>query len=446
MRRWKKKLILLLCLAAVGLTGCSTMEDMYCLPKRSQAFSDLQTAIDRAMGSSLQYSAPRSGDNQQSVQLADLDGDGQEEAILFARGSDDQPLKILVFSCRDGHYELMDTVSAPGSSFDQVEYAQMDGKPGMEMVVGRQISDQVVRNLAVYSFDGSVKLHMSTNYTRFLVCDLNADRLTDLFVLHPGQEEMSQGETELYYFRDGKLEKSSVAKLSNPASSVHRLMTGNIHGGIPAVFAASLVPDQDSIVTDIYALVDGRYINVSLSNDSGASMQTLRNRYLYAEDIDEDGVVELPGLLMPDNPTAMEASVSEPHVIRWYAMTVHGVEVDKLYTFHCLEGGWYVELPLEVAVGARVIRGDGAGEPDAYIFYRVDPVTGVSEKLMTIYPFTGSDRAEQALSDNRFVLYRTASVTYAARLEGASAAYGMTRDSLVGSFHMIHTDWKTGVT
>ena len=43
-------------------------------------------AIDEVMAADgCSYSAPVSGSNQQSVQLVDLDGDGEEEAIVFAR-------------------------------------------------------------------------------------------------------------------------------------------------------------------------------------------------------------------------------------------------------------------------------------------------------------------------------------------------------------------------
>lgn len=447
---WRKIGYLLLALGcAAVLSGCAPtkLEDLYCLPKRSAEFSDLQEAIDGAMGSDMQYSAPRSGDNQQSVQMADLDGDGQEEAILFAKGSDDTPLKILIFRMDGGGYCLADTIASAGSSFDQVEYVQMDGKPGLELVVGRQVSDQVVRNLAVYSFSGTAQQQMNANYTRFLTCDLNGDKLADLFVVRPGETETECGVTELYTFHSGQLEKTVEAAMSNPVSSLNRIMTGLIHDGVPAVFVASLVEGQDAIVTDIYALVDGKYTNVSLSNDSGTSIQTLRNRYLYAEDIDGDGVVELPSLLRIGYMLALDGDTpTEPHIIRWYAMTSTGEEIDKLYTYHNLDGGWYIELSQPLAENVHVVQGDGSGEAGAYVFYVTDPDSGITEKLMTVYPLSGSNREEQAVIDNRFVLLRTDSVLYAARLEGASATYGITRDSLAQSFHLIHTNWKTGVT
>ena len=85
----KKRMVLLAAmLAAVLLSGCalSTVEEMYALPKRSKEFRELQAAIDTAMYG-MTFSSPQSGDNQQTVQMADLNGDGVEEYLVFAKGA-----------------------------------------------------------------------------------------------------------------------------------------------------------------------------------------------------------------------------------------------------------------------------------------------------------------------------------------------------------------------
>ena len=105
------KLILPALMLALLLTGCSmpTLDELYCLPKRSNSDSNLQEVIDEAM-SGLQYSAPISGSNQQTVQAADLDGDGKDEYLLFAKDTSEKPLKILIFSEIAVGYVLMDTI------------------------------------------------------------------------------------------------------------------------------------------------------------------------------------------------------------------------------------------------------------------------------------------------------------------------------------------------
>lgn len=125
MKNRKKAVIGALALAlCVTLCGCAmTVEEMYCLPKRPERYDNLQTAMDPVMGG-LDYAAPSTGENQQTVQTADLDGDGTEEVIVFARGGDEHPLKILVFRMEQERYALMNTIESTGTGFDQVEYAQ----------------------------------------------------------------------------------------------------------------------------------------------------------------------------------------------------------------------------------------------------------------------------------------------------------------------------------
>ena len=55
------------------LSGCmlKTVDQMYCLPRRSEEYHNLQAAMDQVM-SGLEYCAPLQGENQQTVQMVDL--------------------------------------------------------------------------------------------------------------------------------------------------------------------------------------------------------------------------------------------------------------------------------------------------------------------------------------------------------------------------------------
>ena len=61
----------------VSLSGCvMTVDQMYVPPRRSESYRNLQTVMDGFMRD-LEYCAPTSGENQQSVQMADINGDGE---------------------------------------------------------------------------------------------------------------------------------------------------------------------------------------------------------------------------------------------------------------------------------------------------------------------------------------------------------------------------------
>ena len=431
----------LLLTAALTMSGCSfrTVDQLYSVPKRSEEYNNLQTAVDKAM-SGMEYCAPLAGENQQTMQMADLDGDGFREYLLFAKSGAERPLHILIFRAEGEDFVHADTIECNGTAFDQVEYVQMDDRPGVELVVGRQLDAQVLRNVAVYTFSaGEAEQLVSTNYTKFLTVDMDADSRSELFVLRPGQTETDRGIAELYSVGKGGMERSNEVNMSEPAEHLKRLIVGKLYGGEPAIYVASAVEDT-ALITDVYALKDDLLTNITFSNESGTSVQTMRNYYVYADDIDNDGVVELPSLLAMQ--TLDESRANDRHdLIRWYAMRIDGGEVDKIYTYHNFVSGWYLHLDSRWAKQLTVER-----QGNQYELFILDEWSGNVRRVATIFALTGQNREEQALEDGRFVLYKTDSVVYAASLEPVAASYGITQESMVRSFHLIQQDWKTGET
>ncbi len=438
----RRILCYMVCLAAaLLLTGCSmtTVDQLYCLPKRSEQYNNLQSAIDAAM-SGLSYASPQSGENQQTVQQADLDGDGAEEYLLFAKGGEDKPLAILIFRQGKDGYLLTETLESNGSAFDRVEYADMDGLPGMELVVGRQVSDQVLRSVSVHGFaSGQAELLVSSSYTQFLTCDLDGDRRNELTVLRPGPDGAASGVAVLYGVENGVMERSPEVNMSGPVEKLKRIITGKLSDGSAAVFAASTVRGN-AIITDVFAQVDGVFRNVSFSSESGTSVTTLRNYYVFADDIDNDGVVELPSLITMKS-VRQGAAASQQYLIRWFSLAPDGGEVDKMYTFHNFLSGWYLQL--DPAWAARIsVEQTGS----AFAFWLWDETGSYCEKMFTVFALTGSNREDEAVRDNRFVLLRNESTVYAAHLEVASGALEIAKDDLINGFRLIRQEWNTGET
>ena len=438
-----KKIRVYICLVMLAaiLGGCNmqSVDELYCLPKRSEAYTNLQNEIDRVM-SGLNYSAPTSGENQQTVQMADLDGDGQEEYLLFAKGGSERPMHIFIFAREENEYRLLDHIESTGTTFQQVEYVQMDDRDGMEIVVGRQLSNQLVKSLSVYTLrNGQMEELLKTTYTKFVCPDMDFDETRELLLLHPGESDTDNGVAELYDMRSGLLERTAQANMSEPAANIRRIMVSKLYEGIPAVYVASDAADN-GMITDVYALVGGQFTNVTFSNESGTSVQTLRSYYVYAVDFDRDGILELPDLIHVNLPED-EVQQQSQHVIRWYDMCADGSEVDKLYTYHNFSGGWYLQLRNDLAPRTVVIQ-----RGNSFELYLWNEDFTNAEKLLTIHVLTGAKREEQGTINNRFVIHRTETVVYAAELEVASGAYGMSRDGLIGNFHIIVQDWNTGET
>ena len=432
-----------LLLAAV-LGGCSmrSADELYALPKQSDAYYDLQKAIDRVMTQNASYSGPLSGSNQQSVQLADLDGDGQDEAIVFARSSGEKPLKAYIFDRSGDHYENTAVMEGDGSAFDAVEYVQLDDQPGMEILVGRQLSDQILQSLCVYSYrDGQLVELMSANYSEFKVVDLDGDDHKDVFILRLETEERT-GVAELYRYRNGAMERDQEAPLSTGAKQIKRILAGYVAQGVPAVFVASTY-EEDTIITDIFAFYGKFFRNIAANGDAGVSAQTVRNYNVYATDIDEDGVIELPMPVALPSATAGEETY---WVIDWYNLVPGGTRNVKLTTYHNYSGGWYLILPDKWSGQLSVSREKKVSEVPGLTFSKWNGYDQTPEEIMTIYAFTGDDRVKLAQADGRILLAEKGEVAYSAALGSCKWAAELSAEDLISMFHFIYLDWNSGET
>src|SRR5699024_7334274 len=84
----------------------------------------------------------------------------------------------------------------------------------------------------------------------------------------------------------------------------------------------------------------------------GLSTQMVRSYLVYATDIDEDGLVELPTLVaLP--------SVSNEGIywlVEWYELHTDGTHTKKMTTFYHNAGGWYLTIPEAWAQQLTVAR------------------------------------------------------------------------------------------
>lgn len=436
----KRILFLTMLLTALLLSGCTmrTVEEMYALPKRSEEYKELQSAIDTAMYG-LTYSSPQSGENQQTVQLADLNGDGLEEYLVFAKGASEKPLQVLIFTQEeDGSVRTMETIGLTGLTFEQVEYVEFDEEPGCELVLGFRVSDQVLRSVAVYSFqDDDARLLLLNSYSKFLTCDLDENGRSELMVFRTGEAETERGMAVLYSSNGGQIQRSVETELSEPTANIRRIAQGRIQDGAPAVYVSSS-SDESAIVTDVFALKDGQFTNISFSGEANTSIGTLLNYYVYAEDIDDDGIVELPSLITMKAITNWGED-AQKFLLRWFSVNSDGWEIDKLFTFHNYAGGWYLQLDKEWASRVTIDQNGSV-----YSFYVWDESYQSATSLFTLYVFTSSTRDEDAVREGRFALYRTEGVAYAANLESGAEEFGITEERLIECFHLIRQDWQSG--
>ncbi|MBE7008098.1 MAG: VCBS repeat-containing protein [Ruminococcaceae bacterium] len=420
--------------ATVLLGGCmpgSFDDSLYRLPKLPTEYESLETLIDALLESGAEYAAPTSGSNLQSVQMVDLDGDGEEEAVAcFRRANDERPMKIYVFRAAGDSYEQYCVLEGTSHSIYSINYIDLNGDGWREILAGIR-SDLDVQNLAIYSVaSGEGKQLLVTGYTRYAAQDMDGDGRQDLIVLRSDEE--SSAVADYYAWDDAELTLRSSLRLSSTVAELMRVTAGTLEDGKNALFVTSVAEDSLA-VTDVVVVDDGMLRNLTGSG-SGEPYRFLE---LYPTDVNGDGVTEVP------EPTPFPQTDPEAPVyyrIRWRQYKASGDSAIVQETFQDTQGGWSLLLPENWGRNVTVSRASSA-DGSTVTFTRLDRTE--PEPFLTIHAFTGYNRTALASRSGRILLSRQAEVTYAAELYNDSEDL-IDEASLRESFSLIAAEWATG--
>ena len=431
MRHLKRPALLgLLLLACLLLAGCrmdSTMEELFTLPRLPTEYTTLSRQLDQLLSEGYEYMAPTSGRNIQSLQMVDIDGDGRDEALAFFRLSNgEKPLKIYVFHSREDSYELASIIESSGTAIDSIYYEDLTGDGRKELIVGWKISSDV-QTVTVYDMrPGPVQL-MQSNYTRLSFQELNGDGIPSLLLLRTNSD--NQPVAEFCSWQEGSLSVSHRCALSSTMAELNQgsVVTGKLDQDTPAVFITG-INSQGIAVTDILVWQeDAGLVNAALDRSTGLSAATAPYRQLTPQDINGDGITELP---RPDS--SVSDTKQADGMVFWEQYRPDGLATVER-TYHCLSGGWYFILPEDWTVEVTALASDaGIGETQVTLSVQ-------GEKALSICALTGENRERRALRGNRVVLKRRTGTIYAA--ETLSETYSLDEETLRQNFNLIVHSW-----
>ncbi len=448
----KKKIILPLLLWGLlwGLTGCfRSVDELYALPQLPQEYQNLQGKIEEITGAGAEYSAPVRGANNQPVQLQDLNGDGQLEAIAFFRSNnaeDKLPLKIYIFRQTESGYEAACVIEGEGSAISSIDYEQLDDTPAKELVVS-WLAGGNAYTLSVYSVVGYKPIELlHTGYSSYRLTDLDMDNKKELALI---RLDTIEGNSRVEYWdaSEGELVLKSSPPMSWGVSSLASdgVWEGNLRGDppTPALFVTSLRGEKD-LITDIFAVKEGELKNVTLRSidaedvpdGAGMSSDTVRVRSdAKSTDINGDSVLEVP------IPIAMPGAEEDGKLLyTWYQYDPDGEAYPVFTTYHNFEDSWYFIFPESWEKSVTVSQTSGIGQKSTVFSLwrgnRQDPLP-----FLTIYRLTGPNRHTRAQLGGRFILTGDDNTIYCAEFSDGWDC-GLTEEDVGQLFRQSRSEWS----
>ena len=436
MPRGLKTLLLGALLGALALlSGCGaspTGDTLYRLPKLPREYQSLEARIDELIASGAEYAAPASGGNLQSVQMVDLDGDGEQEALaFFRRAGDERPLKIYVFRAAEDSYEQYCVIEGTSNSIYSVNYVDLDGDGWREILAGIR-GELDVQNLSVWSLSGGEPQRLLlTGYSRYAARDMDGDGRQDLIVLRSDEENFAVADG--YAWNGTELELRSSLHLSSTVAELSRLTAGTLLDGVSALFV-TFVTQDGAAATDILTLNEDGLHSVKSGADAGKSFHFLD---LYPSDINSDGVTEVPE---PTPFAQADPKAAVYYRVSWRQYDAAGESALARETYLDAQSGWSLTLPEDWGERVCLTRTTSA-DGTAVTFSLVDGER--AEPFLTIYTFTGDNRSQLASRGGRVLLARQPEVSYAAEMHGEGLGM-IDEQTLRESFSLSAAEWTTG--
>ena len=329
---FKKCIILLLCgclclqLCACSLTDTS-IDELMRPPQLSESRQQVQQTIGTLIGTSYQLIAPTGGSHRSNINLQDLDGDGQNEAICFFTVGGIQLLDVLVLQKRENKWIQRGRFSSDATSVDRLDFADLDRDGTKEVIIGWGYltgSEKLMEILQVG--DQRLFSKYKEKYSQFaitgeqvVVIDQNASAAT------------------LLGFRNLKLTSLSSAPIDSRIASFTALTVAKTAGGNPAVYLDCQLEDL-TYHTEVLVINGGKYLENKLFTEEALHCDRPYN--IRCTDIDADGIPEIP------RTEPMENGDTAAYYTHWSDFDGVGLG-EPLTTYTAVSDQFYLEYPRE---------------------------------------------------------------------------------------------------
>ncbi len=436
-----KKRILLLILTVFmifSLCGCGiisfNVSELMSPPKATGENADIQKLIDKEAGTGHTLKYPQNGSYRSSITCADLDDDGEQEAVAFyLPAGETQAAHIIIMDCIDDEWVVIGNYTSKNSTVDRLEFCDLDGDSKKEIVVGWSTYNSLINDLSVYliSDNTSQEIVSESKYTNFLFGDFSNSGKDELLLLSlyttdkPAAASLvglNNSKNSLYTISETPIDADIV--------SFAKLQTGNVFYGqfgavLDGVTSSGGYRTQLLFYSDYYASLERVYF----TGDTALS-QAERKYAVLSEDIDDDGIIEIPNTFKMNIDDGETDSVPAA-LIYWCEYSAMGtLELNKLQAtsliYSCrftIPNSWFNNYTAYVNYSTNDIT-----------FYEWSNKKGLGEPVLVIKMFTDAVWNDGSSASGYTELGRNDSYIYAFITFENNSSLQLTNDEIIEAF------------
>lgn len=280
-------------------------------PLYHEEYKSLVNAFREKVSKNAVFCTPRNGEYRSAITIEDLDGDNENEALIFYKDEIESSVaKMHYFNIVNGEWVSRSDLSGYGNEVEKILISDMDGDGNRELIVIWRVSGVSSSNImSVYKTSNSLDRYKELSNETCSVCelaDLDGDSKDELFYIN---QTTSSGVVQRIA-RAVRLSGDSIvimgeAKIDPNISSYVSVKTEKASGESPLRFYIDALKGETQMITELiyWDAVKSQLCAPFLDVNTMSNNETLRENSLLSTDINNDGIIDIPvqGRVMYDD-------------------------------------------------------------------------------------------------------------------------------------------------
>ncbi len=302
----KKRMGILSLIAMLTMTSCSSVnfsvDNLFAAPKLTEEQGEIHEALISAVGNNINLKYPKNGDYRSAYVIANLDNDETDEALVFyeytGTASEDNGLRVNILDKdENGNWYSVKEIAGAGTEVDQVIISTMGDSDKIDVLIGYQTIASEDKTLEIYKYENNDFTRIGTDtYSVLEAFDINNDGYNELVTIQRNvNAESGQvlSKASVLNVKNGEISRGESIDMSDAVTSYISATTGKVGNGNYGIYIDGVTANGDWQTEIVY------YRYSKLQNPMQAMPSKLlplctRPAGYYSEDIDDDGVVEIP--------------------------------------------------------------------------------------------------------------------------------------------------------
>ncbi len=425
---------LLICITFSGCDIIDNTNDMVSPPELTGEMSLIADALYKSVGTDCDLKYPAEGDRRSAIVLEDINGDGTFEAFVFYSTNDDEmtTMHINVICQKDEKWMSVSDQTIVAIGVEMVDFCDLDSDGIEEILIGWEVNGNNEKQLSVFTFSqNELSQKLLQAYTSFLCCDLDNNGANEIFV-HLLNTAEKTNKAMVYSYADGKMAQTAGCVMDSSIKSAEKPILSTLSNGQKAIYIDEV--KGVGAVTEVLYILKGELVNPLLDTvNSFENILTLRAASLKIQDINSDGILEIP--VASDLPNATDSD-EKLYYTNWCSFNGEKLSV-KLVTLVNTVDGYYLTVPNSMVGYLAVLKDIENHERK---FYHYDSTNNILGKLLfTVTAVDADDWASKEFDHGKKVeLSRTDDIVFVAELGEGAAAFAITIDVIKDTFNLVN--------